>query len=58
MFERFLRLDDSRERSTGGFGLGLAIVEQIVRMNGGRVVAEESPLGGARIRIEFPNDRG
>ena len=58
VFERFLRLDDSRERSTGGFGLGLAIVEQIVRMNGGRVVAEESPLGGARIRIEFPNDRG
>ncbi len=56
VFERFIRLDDSRERSTGGYGLGLAIVAQIVRMHGGRVAAEESPSGGARIRIEFPTD--
>ena len=58
VFERFIRLDESRERSTGGYGLGLAIVAQIVGMHGGRVVAEESPLGGARIRIEFPTNGG
>lgn len=54
VFERFIRLDDSRERSTGGYGLGLAIVSQIVRMHDGQVSAEESPLGGARMRIQFP----
>lgn len=56
VFERFVRLDDSRGRSTGGNGLGLAIVAQIVRMHGGTVTASDSPLGGARIRIEIPID--
>lgn len=57
VFERFIRLDDARGRATGGYGLGLAIVAQIVRMNGGRVVATDSPLGGARIRITFPRTK-
>jgi signal transduction histidine kinase len=56
VFERFIRLDDSRGRATGGYGLGLAIVAQIVHMNAGRVEAGESPLGGARICIQFPMD--
>lgn len=55
VFERFIRLDDSRGRTTGGNGLGLAIVDQIVRMHGGRVSAGQSPLGGAQIRVEFPH---
>lgn len=54
VFERFVRLDDARGRRTGGYGLGLALVARIVNLNKGRVVAEESPLGGARIRIELP----
>lgn len=54
VFDRFVRLDDSRGRSTGGYGLGLAIVAQIVRLHGGHAVVEDSPLGGARIRLEFP----
>lgn len=57
VFERFIRLDDSRERGTGGYGLGLAIVAQIVEMNHGRVTAEASPLGGARIRVELPREQ-
>jgi signal transduction histidine kinase len=54
VFERFARLDDGRTRDQGGAGLGLAVVRSIVVRHGGRVWADESPLGGARFTIDLP----
>jgi two-component system sensor histidine kinase BaeS len=43
LFERFYRVDKSRDRDHGGSGIGLAIVEQLVAAGGGRVGAESVP---------------
>ncbi len=53
-FERFRRPDVARVRSTGGAGLGLAIVQAIVLAHGGRVVARNRPEGGAVVALELP----
>lgn len=42
VFERFHRVDSSRDRATGGGGLGLAIVSQLVRLHGGSVSADSN----------------
>jgi len=55
IFEPFVRLDPSRDRATGGCGLGLAIVHSIAVAYQGRVTVEASPsLGGACIRFTWP----
>ena len=54
IFERFVRLDVSRDRDHGGVGLGLAIVAEIVRAHGGRIHVGDSPSGGARFVVELP----
>ena len=54
IFEAFYRLDRSRDRATGGFGLGLSIVRQIVVLHGGRISISESELGGAKFEICLP----
>ncbi len=54
IFERFTRLDASRSSESGGAGLGLAICARLVELMGGRVWAEDGPLGGARLVIELP----
>lgn len=54
LFERFYRVDASRNRSSGGSGLGLAICRNIVEAHGGHISASSSPLGGLRISIELP----
>ena len=51
LFEPFTRLDDSRARDSGGFGLGLAIVRQVARWHGGEAAITDSPLGGTRVSI-------
>ncbi len=53
VFDRFYRTDASRTRGTGGFGLGLSIVRDLVQAMGGSVVAERVPEGGSRFRVSL-----
>ncbi|WP_426100603.1 ATP-binding protein [Massilia sp. TSP1-1-2] len=55
VFEPFYRLDRSRDRATGGFGLGLSIAHKAVALHGGTIRVEQSVvLGGARFVISLP----
>jgi len=54
LFRPFYRLDDSRERKTGGVGLGLAIAKQAVVLHGGYVRAFNAPGGGLEVQITLP----
>jgi two-component system sensor histidine kinase BaeS len=54
LFERLYRVESSRNRATGGAGLGLAICRNIAEAHGGSVTAQSSPQGGVWIRIELP----
>lgn len=51
---RFGRLEESRSRAGGGFGLGLNIVVQVVALHQGAIVLDQSPLGGLRTLISIP----
>jgi histidine kinase len=57
VFDRFHRVEASRARRSGGSGLGLAIARAIIEAQGGRIWAEDSPLGGARVAFEVPGFR-
>lgn len=57
VFERFYRTDVSRARATGGAGLGLAIVRQLVRSQGGEVRVESEPGRGAAFFFTLPSER-
>jgi len=54
VFEPFVRLDPSRDRATGGCGLGLAIVHSIAQAMSGEVSCGASSLGGARFCFSWP----
>jgi signal transduction histidine kinase len=54
IFDRFARVDESRDRTTGGVGLGLAVVRAVVEHHGGTVGCARSPLGGARFLVRLP----
>lgn len=54
VFQPFVRLDASRNPSTGGTGLGLTIARDVARSHGGDVRLETSPYGGLRARIHLP----
>jgi signal transduction histidine kinase len=57
IFDRFTRLEAARSRSDGGVGLGLAVVDRILRNHGGTVEATESPESGARFTVRIPEAR-
>lgn len=57
VFSAFTRLDRSRDRSTGGYGLGLAIARRVMELHGGTARADVSPLGGARLTLSWPQQQ-
>lgn len=58
IFLPFARLDSSRNRSSGGYGMGLSIVSRIAYWFRGTVIVDHSPqLGGARFTIRWPQRR-
>jgi signal transduction histidine kinase len=54
IFERFVRLQEARDRDSGGAGLGLAIVAEVASVHGGTARVLESRLGGATFEIRLP----
>jgi two-component system, OmpR family, osmolarity sensor histidine kinase EnvZ len=54
VFRPFFRLEESRNRETGGVGLGLSIARDVIHGHGGSIALEDSPLGGLRVRLRLP----
>jgi len=54
IFEPFYRLDDARNRQTGGAGLGLAIADRAIRLHGGELRASNRKEGGLEVEIRIP----
>jgi len=58
VWEPYVRLNRDVESTTGGSGIGLSVVRELVVLHGGRTRAENAPGGGARLVIELPLTRG
>ncbi|MDR1955591.1 MAG: HAMP domain-containing histidine kinase, partial [Treponema sp.] len=58
VFERFYRSDKSRNRHTGGSGIGLTIAAAIVKAHGGGISAESEPSGGSVFRVLLFSHQG
>jgi signal transduction histidine kinase len=56
VLEPFQRLEDSRNRETGGIGLGLTIVRDVAALHGGRLILTNHPEGGLVATMELPRD--
>jgi len=54
VFDRFTRLDQARDVTSGGFGLGMSIIKSVVLAHQGELTLVDSPLGGLRVRISGP----
>ena len=54
IFEPFTRLDTSRNRKSGGYGLGLSIVQQVIKWHAGKVSVATSVYGGASFEMQLP----
>ena len=57
VFDRLYRADPSRERGTGGSGLGLTIARQLVEAHGGTIWVESEEGLGSRFGFDLPLDR-
>jgi two-component system sensor histidine kinase CpxA len=56
IFEPFFRVDEARDRLSGGAGLGLSITDRVIRAHGGSVNAQNHPEGGLVIELTLPVD--
>lgn len=54
VFKPFFRLDESRNSKTGGVGLGLSIVKDVITSHGGEIFLEPSNRGGLRVVVRLP----
>lgn len=54
MFEPFVRIDDARDRASGGYGLGLAIAQKAIHLHGGTISAQNGPDDGLSVIISLP----
>lgn len=54
VFRPFYRLEESRNPDTGGIGLGLSIVQDVIHRHGGEVTLERAPMGGLRVKLHLP----
>jgi len=56
VFAPFYRIEGSRNRKTGGMGLGMAVARTIVRAHGGDIRLENRPEGGLRVTVSLPQE--
>lgn len=54
VFKAFYRIEGSRNKETGGVGLGLSIAKDVITSHGGKIELNDSPLGGLRVLISIP----
>jgi hypothetical protein len=54
VFKPFRRLEASRNRETGGSGLGLSIARNVIRAHGGKILLQNLPKGGLRASVRLP----
>jgi signal transduction histidine kinase len=54
ILEPFVRLEDSRNRRTGGAGLGLAVARSLIEAHGGTISIADAPGAGARVTVRLP----
>ena len=54
IFKRFYRVDKSRDRRSGGAGLGLTITKRLVEAHGGKIIAQSTPGTGTTFKFTLP----
>jgi signal transduction histidine kinase len=54
IFERFYRADESRTKTTGGYGLGLSIAKIIILQHGGKIRVRSKPGSGSKFSVYIP----
>jgi len=54
VFKPFMRIEESRNKKTGGIGLGLAVARDIINSHGGSILLNDSPYKGLRVSIRIP----